>query len=199
MGNVMQDDVTKAAGWRRRARTRRAGAEVEAEATESGVLVADGRWYFITYPFRSYDGHEARVELVDIGPVPAQGVIARIEGSGDAELSPQTLVCPGGVVPAELALALLSAAGVQLGPVDSAELTSLDQVGRVRPHYQEAAQLLLEDGRPLDGPPRGSSGSRACCSNWSQTRSGHEAAAVLEDIVKNLVLGIEDPEALIPD
>jgi hypothetical protein len=175
----------------------------ERGAVNSGVLVSDGRWYFITYPFRSYDRREAHVELVDIGPVPARGPVARIEGvRGSSSGNQIVLVCPDGVVPAGPALALLAAAGVQPATYDPERPAASDlaELGQERPRYQEAAQLLLQDGRPVDGLLAGLVGLARVLLELSAEEMGVPSSrALLGDVVKNLVLGVENVDALVPD
>lgn len=182
------------------------GVGAERGAVEAGVLVADGRWYFITYPFRSYDRREAHVELVDIGPAPARGTIARIEGvQSETSSNQMALVCPEGVVPADVVLTLLHAAGVQPAtgdpvPVAFPGVDHVDQHCQERPGYQEAAQLLLQGGRPADGVVAGLVGIARVLLELSAGALGSPSSrAVLADVVKNLVLEVENPDALIPD
>jgi hypothetical protein len=168
------------------------------------VLVSDGRWYFITYPFRSYDRREAHVELVDIGPLPARGPIARIEGVRGSSTAHQiVLVCPDGVVPAGPAAALLSVAGVQPATDDPGRRVAVpDPVkpGAERPRYQEAAQLLLQEGRPVDSLLAGLVGiSRVLLELSAEELGVPSSRALLGDIVKNLLLGVENIDALVPD
>ena len=168
----------------------------------SGVLGSDGRWYFITYPFRSYDHREAYVELVDIGPVPARGTVARVEGVQGTGPRPEPfLVCPDGALLAELALALLAAGGVQPIPDDPDRPSpDPDHPAQERPRYQEAAQLLLQNARPVDPLAAGLVGIARVLLELSAERLGAPSSrAVLGDIVKNLVLGVENPDGLIPD
>jgi hypothetical protein len=180
------------------------GVGAEGGSVESGVLVSDGRWYFITYPFRSYDGQEAYVELVDIGPAPARGPIARIEGvRGTTTPHQMLLVCPEGVAPADVALTLLGAAGVEPATDDPDRSAMSDLAHRPnqgRPRYQEAAQLLLQDGKPADGILSGLIGiARVLLELCAEEVGSSSSRALLGDVVKNLVLGVENPDVLLPD
>lgn len=170
---------------------------------ESGLLVSGGRWYFITYPFRSDDHREAYIELVDIGPIPPRGPVARIERTRST-VPPyrELLVCPDGVVPADVALALLTAAGITpTGPGAEPRVPgSLSRPLGERPRYQEAAYLLTETGQPMDGVMAGLVGvARVLLELSAEALGSSSSRALLGDVIKNLVLGVEDPDALGPD
>jgi hypothetical protein len=159
--------------------------------------------YFIAYPFLSQDQHEGHVDLVDVGPVPPRGPIARVErDDGAAYPGRRLLICPDGAVPADLALALLSAAGIRPAAQDAARPAS--RTGRPghaeRAHYQEAAHLILETGTPVDGVLAGLVGiARVLLELSADTLGSPSSRALLAGVVKNLALGVENPQGLLPD
>jgi hypothetical protein len=191
------------AGLAQAGRERQRGQYSAARGTiESGLFRSDGRVYFIAYPFRTHDRLEGHVDLVDVGPEPARGPIARVERDDDAAFPDRRLlICPGGVMPADLALALLATAGIRSAGRGTDRPTSRTRppFPNERPCYQEAARLLVEARRPADGVLAGLVGiTRVLLELSAEALGSPSSRALLADVVKNLALGVENPQALLP-